>query len=83
MVVVVLRLSLLVLVVSDVRIGTVRADRLSSYGYSRETTPEIDAFAEHAIRFTDFYSTSSWTVPSHASLFMSTLTTTCICIPQY
>lgn len=50
-------------------LDTVRADRLSSYGYERDTTPEIDAFARDAIRFTNFYSTSSWTVPSHASLF--------------
>lgn len=55
----------LLLVVLD----TVRADRLSSYGYPRPTSPEIDAFAADAIRFTDFYSTSSWTLPSHASLF--------------
>jgi arylsulfatase A-like enzyme len=48
---------------------TVRADRLSSYGYERPTTPELDQFAEEAIRFSHFYSTSSWTVPSHASIF--------------
>ncbi|MEN8182957.1 MAG: sulfatase [Myxococcota bacterium] len=54
-------------------LDTVRADRLSSYGYPRPTTPELDAFAEEAIRFTRFYSTSSWTVPSHASLFTGLL----------
>jgi arylsulfatase A-like enzyme len=48
---------------------TVRADRLSSYGYARATTPELDAFAQEAIRYSNFHSTSSWTVPSHASLF--------------
>jgi hypothetical protein len=50
-------------------LDTVRADRLSAYGYARPTTPEIDAFALDAIRYPNFYSTSSWTVPSHASLF--------------
>ncbi len=55
----------LLLVVLD----TVRADRLSTYGYPRPTSPEIDAFARNAIRFTEFYSTSSWTLPSHASMF--------------
>jgi arylsulfatase A-like enzyme len=55
----------LLLVVLD----TVRADRLPSYGYTRGTSPEIDRFAEHAMRFSEFYSTSSWTIPSHASLF--------------
>lgn len=57
--------SNLLLVVLD----TVRSDRLSSYGYARRTTPEIDAFAADAIRFTSFFATSSWTLPSHASLF--------------
>jgi len=50
-------------------LDTVRADRLSSYGYRRRTTPELDSFAREAVRFTEFYSTSCWTIPSHASLF--------------
>lgn len=50
-------------------LDTVRADRLSAYGYPRPTTPELDSFANRAIRYTHFYATSSWTVPSHASLF--------------
>jgi arylsulfatase A-like enzyme len=50
-------------------LDTVRADRLSAYGYPRPTTPELDSFANRAIRYTDFYATSPWTVPSHASLF--------------
>jgi arylsulfatase A-like enzyme len=50
-------------------LDTVRRDRLSAYGYSRPTTTELDAFAEDAIRYTNFYATSCWTVPSHASLF--------------
>jgi arylsulfatase A-like enzyme len=55
----------LVLVVLD----TVRADRLSAYGYDRPTTPHLDALAERAIRFDNAWSASSWTIPSHASLF--------------
>jgi arylsulfatase A-like enzyme len=50
-------------------LDTVRADRLSCYGYEKPTTPELDAFAREATRFTEFYSTSSWTIPSHSSLF--------------
>jgi len=50
-------------------LDTVRADRFSSYGYERATTPELDAFAANSIRFANFYSTTSWTIPSHASLF--------------
>ena len=58
------RANLLVVVMD-----TVRADRLGSYGYPKPTSPEIDAFSRQAIRWSDFYSTSSWTLPSHASLF--------------
>ena len=55
----------LVLIVMD----TVRADRLSCYGHERETSPALDAFAsESATRYTNAFSTSSWTLPSHASL---------------
>jgi len=55
----------LLLVVLD----TVRADRLSSYGYARPTTPELDAFARDATRYSSFWSTAPWTLPGHASLF--------------
>jgi arylsulfatase A-like enzyme len=50
-------------------VDTVRADRLSCYGYERPTTPNIDALCERGIRFDDAWSTSSWTLPAHASLF--------------
>jgi len=50
-------------------LDTVRADRLSSYGYERPTTPEIDSLARDFVRFDEFYAPSPWTVPSHASLF--------------
>jgi arylsulfatase A-like enzyme len=48
---------------------TVRADRLSCYGYPRRTTPNIDAIAKESIQFLRSYSTSPWTPPAHASLF--------------
>ena len=48
----------------------VRATRLAPYGHDRATTPHLDRFAErHAVRFDQARSTSSWTLPSHASLF--------------
>lgn len=50
-------------------IDTLRADHLSCYGYSRPTSPNIDAFAEGADFYERAYSTSSWTVPSHGSMF--------------
>jgi len=56
----------LVLVVLD----TVRADHLASYGYARDTMPRIERFAaEHATRYSNSRSTSSYTLSSHGSLF--------------
>jgi arylsulfatase A-like enzyme len=52
-----------------VLIDTLRADRLSSYGYDRETTPNIDALAADGIRFANHMSQSSWTKCSMASLW--------------
>lgn len=51
-------------------LDTVRADHLAPYGYERITTPGIDTFVRQcATLYTEAYSTSSWTLPSHASLF--------------
>lgn len=50
-------------------IDTLRADRLSSYGYSQRTTPGLDALAARGVRFANARSTSSWTLPAHASMF--------------
>lgn len=55
-----------------VGIDTLRADRLSSYGYQRETSPNLDRLAaEEAVRFERAYAPSSWTLPSMTSLFTS------------
>lgn len=54
-----------VLIVMD----TVRADHVGCYGYERATSPQVDAFAESATRYTRALSSASWTVPSHASMF--------------
>jgi arylsulfatase A-like enzyme len=50
-------------------VDTVRADRLSSYGYQRPTSTHMDRLARSGIRFANVSSTSSWTLPAHASLF--------------
>jgi len=50
-------------------IDTLRADRLSAYGYDRNTSPQLDAFAREAVLFRRAYAQSSWTKPSIASLF--------------
>lgn len=54
-----------VLVVLD----TVRADHLSAYGYSRPTSPRLEALCQRADRYATARSTAPWTLPSHASLF--------------
>jgi arylsulfatase A-like enzyme len=49
-------------------VDTVRADHLSAYGYARPTTPTLDSFAGQGVLFENAFSTSSWTLPSHASM---------------
>jgi choline-sulfatase len=59
-----------------ITIDTLRADRLSCYGYTRETTPFLDQLARDGIRFTRAYSNASWTVPAMVSLLTGLLPTT-------
>ena len=47
---------------------TVRADHLSLDGYPRQTTPNIDRWVLQGVVFDNAWSTSSWTLPAHASL---------------
>ncbi|MFT4975668.1 MAG: hypothetical protein ACI8S6_001555, partial [Myxococcota bacterium] len=55
----------LVLVVID----TLRADHLNVEGYTtRSTSPELDVFAEGAIRYRAAQATSGWTAPSLGSV---------------
>jgi arylsulfatase A-like enzyme len=55
----------IVLIVLD----TLRARSLSCYGYSRLTSPNLDAFARRATRYARCTAPAPWTLPSHASLF--------------
>ncbi len=55
-----------------VLIDTLRADRLSAYGYNRETSPNIDALAATGVLFAEHLSQSSWTKCSMASLWTGT-----------
>ncbi len=52
-----------------IMLDTVRVDRLSTYGYERQVSPHLDALAGEGVRFDRFFSSSSWTLPAHASLF--------------
>ncbi len=51
-----------------ISIDCLRADHLGAYGYSRETTPNLDAFARKATLFRDAMAVSSYTLPTHASM---------------
>ncbi len=48
---------------------TVGAEHLGLYGYDRPTSPTLDELAQKGVRFDMARSTSSWTLPSHASMF--------------
>ncbi|MEM9553434.1 MAG: sulfatase [Acidobacteriota bacterium] len=49
-----------------VSIDTLRADRLSLYGYERPTTPRLDAWAtRRAVVFEQTVASAPWTLPAH------------------
>jgi len=53
-----------------ISLDTLRADHLSLYGYQRETSPAIDAWAKSSgVVFEQAVTQASWTLPAHASLF--------------
>jgi arylsulfatase A-like enzyme len=52
---------------------TLRADRLGVYGYERDVSPHLDAFAREAIVFDTAYSTAPLTLPSVCSLLTGRL----------
>ena len=54
-----------------VSIDTLRADHLGVYGYRRDTSPSIDAFANESIVFDRAVVQSPLTLPSHISIMTS------------
>lgn len=52
-------------------VDCLRADHLSSYGYSRETSPIMDDMAATGILYKNAYSCAAWTKPAVASIFTS------------
>jgi choline-sulfatase len=52
-----------------------RADHLHCYGYSRDTSPSIDALAARGALFLGANANASWTLPSLASLMTGRLPT--------
>lgn len=51
-----------------ITIDTLRADHLGCYGYFRDTSPNIDAFAKESLVFDSAYAAMATTLPSHASM---------------
>ena len=62
------RLNLLV-----ISLDTLRADHLGCYGYGRDTSPALDAFARRSVRFEHAIAPAPWTLPSHVSLLTGLL----------
>lgn len=54
-----------------ISIDTLRADHLSTWGYTKVRTPNIDAFGDKGTVFTQIDSQVPLTLPSHASLMTS------------
>jgi arylsulfatase A-like enzyme/Flp pilus assembly protein TadD len=55
-----------------ISVDTLRADHLSSYGYTRLQTPHIDSLARGGTIFAEISSQAPITLASHVSLFTST-----------
>lgn len=51
-----------------ISLDTLRADRLGLAGRTEARTPVLDAFGKSGVWYTQAYSPSAWTLPSHASL---------------
>ena len=49
-------------------VDTLRADHLPVYGYPSGKTPNLDEFANDAVRFESAFANASWTRPSFASI---------------
>lgn len=54
-----------------ISIDTLRADRLGIYGYSKDTSPNINDFFKNDLIFENAYSQTPWTLPSFASMLTS------------
>jgi arylsulfatase A-like enzyme len=52
-------------------VDTLRTDRLHFDGYANSATPNFDQLQHRSTSFSSAYSTSSWTLPAIASLFLS------------
>ena len=62
---------------------TLGARHMSSYGYDRPTTPNLDRFAEEGVLFEEHFSVSRSTLPSHMSILTSVYPTVHKVIDSY
>ncbi len=53
-------------------ICSLRADHVGAYGYSRPTTPNLDAFSKQAVTFDNFWTQSGWCLPNFATMLTGT-----------
>jgi arylsulfatase A-like enzyme len=51
-----------------VNLDTLRADHLEVYGYGRDTSPALSAFAQDAVVFEQAIAQAPWTLPSQLSI---------------
>jgi arylsulfatase A-like enzyme len=51
-----------------ITIDTLRADRLSCYGYTKHRTPNFDRLAQEGVLFENAFCDVTWTIPSMASV---------------
>jgi len=49
-------------------VDTLRADHVSAYGYSRQTSPNLDRLAQEGVLFENAIAPAPWSLPSHVSL---------------
>lgn len=54
-----------------ITIDTLRADRLGCYGNKRNTSPNIDRFAQKGVLYENAISQAPWTLPSMMSMYTS------------
>jgi len=52
-----------------ISIDTLRSDHLGSYGYSRDTSPNLDRFANRSVVFENAFAQLPGTLPSHMTIF--------------
>ncbi len=54
-----------------ITVDSLRSDHVGSYGYERDTTPNVDRLADNGVLFERAVSQASWTLPAVASIHTS------------